>query len=137
LTPHFRVVAGLAVAIALLSACGAFALAAGGAGNPVVGPTKLEIGKRLYRTYCGQCHSLAAAFAAGFGSADNGFGQDGGPSFETLRVPFTLSFLAVTVPWAGHEVISHKMTFTQVKAVAAYIATVTKHHPALAQPIDG
>ena len=65
------------------------------------------------------------------------FGEDGGPSFDTLRVPYTLSILAVTVPWGGHEVIHHKMTWAQVRQVADYIAIVTKQHKRLAQPIDG
>jgi mono/diheme cytochrome c family protein len=99
----------------------------------------MEAGKKLYRKYCGQCHALSAARAVGFGTGGTkrALGEDGGPSFDTLRVPYSLSILAVTVPWAGHEVISHKMTWSQVRQTADYIAIVTKTHKRLAQPIDG
>jgi hypothetical protein len=116
---------------------GSSALALGssrGAGAAVV-PPGLKGGKLLYRRYCGQCHALQAALAAGFGS-ENGLGENGGPSFDPLRVPFNLSVVAVTTPFAGHEVVLSKMTFTEVKQVANYIAVVTKKHRALAQPID-
>jgi mono/diheme cytochrome c family protein len=136
MSPRSRVVALLAVPIVFLPASVAYALAAAGAGTPTVAVAKLETGKRFYRTYCGQCHALTAALAAGFG-AENKFGQDGGPSFDNLRVPFNLSVQAVTTPWAGHEVISHKMTWTQVNSVAAYVELTTKRHVGLAQPIDG
>jgi mono/diheme cytochrome c family protein len=96
----------------------------------------LQQGKSLYRKYCGQCHALRAALAAGFGS-NNGLGTDGGPSFDGLRVPFNLSVLAVTQPFIGHERLVHKMTWAEVKVVARYVETVTRHHPVLAQPIDG
>ena len=136
MTPHFRVVVVLAAAAVLLSASD-YALAAGGAGDPAAA-AKLEAGKRLYRKYCGQCHALREARAVGFGSnKKKGFGKEGGPSFNKLRVPYNLSVQAVSVPWVGHEVLFRTMTWTQVKGVAAYIATVTKDHPALAQPIDG
>jgi mono/diheme cytochrome c family protein len=92
-------------------------------------------GKQLYRKYCGQCHALTAALAAGFGS-DKGLGRDGGPSFNRLRVPFNLSIVAVTTPFAGHEVVFTKLTWDEVKQVANYVAVVTKNHSALAQPID-
>jgi hypothetical protein len=96
----------------------------------------LEVGKRLYRKYCGQCHALRVALAAGFGS-NEGLGTDGGPSFDLLRVPFNLSVLAVTQPFIGHERLVHKMTWTQVKEVSRFVETVTRHHPVLAQNIDG
>jgi len=113
-----------------------YAVQGGGTDGRAVAPIDPKLGKRLYRQYCGQCHSLVQALAAGFGS-DNGLGQDGGPSFDTLRVPFNLSVVAVTTPWAGHEVVNDKMTWTEVKQVASYVQTVTKHHKGLAQPIDG
>jgi hypothetical protein len=95
----------------------------------------LKGGKQLYRKYCGQCHALTAALAAGFGS-DKGLGLDGGPSFNRLRVPFNLSVVAVTTPFAGHERVDSKLTWGEVNQVAKYIDVVTKEHPALAQPID-
>jgi hypothetical protein len=98
--------------------------------------TDLEGGKHLYRKYCGQCHALTAALAAGFGSG-RGLGTQGGPGFDNLRVPFNLSFLAITEPFIGHEILFHKMTLAQVRKVSEYVAAVTKHHTVLAQPIDG
>jgi len=98
--------------------------------------TKLELGKRLYRKYCGQCHALTVALAAGFGS-NNGLGTDGGPSFDNLRVPFNLSVLAVTQPFIGHERLVHRMKWTEIKEVATFVETVTRRHTILAQNTDG
>jgi mono/diheme cytochrome c family protein len=131
-----RLAALLAVAAGLASVSAGYAVGAGSTHGAAVAPIDPRIGKHLYRQYCGQCHSLIQALAAGFGS-DNGLGQDGGPSFDTLRVPFNLSVVAVTTPWAGHEVVNSKMAWTEVKQVARYVEKVTKHHPGLAQPIDG
>ena len=136
LTSHFRAVLLLAVASALLSASATYALGVRGAGVPAAAPTKLETGKRLYRKYCGQCHALTVALAAGFGS-NNGLGTDGGPNFDNLRVPFNLSVLAIRQPFIGHEILFYKMTWIQVKEVSAFVATVTKHHSVLAQATDG
>jgi hypothetical protein len=72
----------------------------------------------------------------GFGS-NNGLGTNGGPNFDTLRVAFNLSILAVEQPFIGHEVLVRKMTWTQVKQVSTFVATVTKHHSVLAQAVDG
>ena len=91
-------------------------------------------GKRLYRKYCGQCHALAAALAAGFGSA-NGIGQDGGPSFNAVRVPFNLCVTSLTETFAGHEVLFDQLTLSEIKQVSRYVATVTKHNRVLAKPI--
>lgn len=126
----------LALASGLASVSAGYAVGVGGTDRGAVAPVDPRLGKHLYRQYCGQCHSLTQALAAGFGS-DNGLGQDGGPSFDTLRVPFNLSVVAITTPWAGHEIINGKMTWTQVKQVAKYVDTVTKDHKRLAQPIDG
>ncbi len=126
----------LAVATALLSASATYALGAGGAGGPAGASTNLETGKRLYRKYCGQCHALTTALAVGFGTT-NGLGTNGGPSFDNLRVPYNLSVLAVTQPFIGHEVLFHKMTWTQIKEVSTFVATATKHHSLHAQPTDG
>jgi len=106
------------------------------AGGPTSAAGRPETGKGLYRKYCGQCHALTVALAAGFGS-NNGLGTNGGPSFDHLRVPFKLSFLAIEQPFIGHEVLAHKMTWTQVKKVSTFVATSTEHHPVLAQFTDG
>jgi mono/diheme cytochrome c family protein len=93
-------------------------------------------GKQLYRQFCGQCHALAQALAAGFGS-DNGLGQYGGPSFNNLRVPYDLSIVAVTEQFGGHEVVVKKMTWEQLDEVAAFLAAATKGNPYLARVSDG
>ena len=123
--------------IGLASASGGYAVRTGETARAERAAPNLTLGKRLYRRYCGQCHALTPALAAGFGSANNGLGEDGGPSFDTLRVPFNLSVVAVTTPFAGHEIVNEKMTWTEVNQVAKYVEIVTKHHKGLAQPIDG
>jgi mono/diheme cytochrome c family protein len=95
-----------------------------------------SVGKTLYRQFCGQCHALAQALAAGFGS-DNGLGQYGGPSFNDLRVPYDLSIVAVTEQFGGHELVVERMTWQQLDEVAAFIATATKGNPYLARVSDG
>jgi len=100
-----------------------------------VGGNQTE-GKRLYRKYCGQCHALTAARAVGFGT-NNGLGTDGGPSFNHLRIPYSLSVLAITQPFIGHEVLYYKMTLSQIKTVSHFVAKTTLHHPLAAKPIDG
>jgi hypothetical protein len=131
-----RVVVLLALAAALASASAVYAVTARSAAGPTAAPTTLETGKRLYRKYCGQCHSLTVALAAGFGS-NNGLGTNGGPSFENLRVRFNLSVLSITLPFIGHEVLVHKMTWTQIKVVSSFLESATKHHSTLALAVDG
>ena len=131
-----RIVVLLAVSATLASASAASALTSGPAAEPAVASAQLGAGKRLYRKYCGQCHALKTALAAGFGT-ENGLGTNGGPSFDNLRVPFNLSVVAVTSPFIGHEVLVRKMKWNQVRQVATYVATVTKSHPVPALPTDG
>ena len=104
--------------------------------GPAAVPTKLELGKRLYRKYCGQCHALAPALAAGFGTT-NGLGSNGGPSLDILRVPYRLSVLSITLPFIGHETVAHKMTWAEIDLVSAYVATVTRNHEILSVFNDG
>jgi mono/diheme cytochrome c family protein len=98
--------------------------------------TPLEQGKQLYRQYCGQCHALSQALAAGFGS-DKGLGQDGGPSFNNLKVPYNLCIVAVTEQFGGHEIVVKKMTWTQLDQVSAFVNQATKYNPYLARISDG
>ena len=123
-----------ATVLATLSAGGAFASTSARTIDPSA--TKLAQGRQLYRKYCGQCHALNAALAVGFGS-NNGLGTDGGPSFNNLRVPFSLSVLAVKQPFIGHEVLVRKMTWAQIMKVATFVANATKHHAVLALFTDG
>jgi len=132
---HVAIVLLVALSAALPFVGARSARGSGTAAGPV-GVTKLELGKRLYRKYCGQCHALTVALAAGFGS-NNGLGTDGGPSFDTLRVPFNLSVLAIRQPFIGHERLVHKMTWEQVKEVSRFVETVTRRHTVLAKNIDG
>ena len=99
-------------------------------------PTTLEVGKQLYRRYCGQCHALTEALAAGFGSGV-GLGQDGGPSFNNLYVPYNLSIVAVTEQFGGHELVVKRMTWTQLDEVASFLAKATKTNPDTAPVSDG
>ena len=93
-------------------------------------------GKKGYRTYCGQCHALAEALAAGFG-AENKFGQDGGPSFNELKVSATLCISAITELFGGHEIVLRKMNWTQIHDVSAFVEQATKKHPLVAKLTDG
>ena len=93
-------------------------------------------GKQDYRTYCGQCHALAAALAAGFGGVGK-FGEDGGPSFDNLKVSAGLCIIAITEQFGGHEVIIRKMNWTQIHDVSAFVQAATINHPIVAKISDG
>ena len=109
-----------------------------GVGSSAAKTDDLAAGRQLYRTFCGQCHALSAANAAGFGSnKKGGLGELGGPSFNQLRVPYDFSVTAVVEPTGGHEVVKKKITAKQLHAVAAYIARVTRNHPVPAFPTSG
>ena len=109
-----------------------------GVGSSAARTDDLVVGRQLYRKFCGQCHALSAANAAGFGSnTKGGFGDLGGPSFNELRVPYAFSVTAVVEPTGGHEVLKKKITAKQLHAVAAYIARVTRNHPVPAFPTSG
>ena len=138
LSVRLRLAVLLSVAAVITAAMVGVALGAGGSGSGGQGavPNKLELGKQLYRKYCGQCHALQAALAAGFGS-DKGLGQDGGPSFNNLKVPYNLSIVAVTEQFGGHELVVKRMTWTQLNQVSAFVATATKNNPYLARISDG
>jgi len=114
----------------------AHSLGATGTKTDAQAPSQLAIGKQLYRKYCGQCHALAQALAAGFGS-DKGLGTDGGPSFNNLKVPFNLCIVAVTEQFGGHELVVKRMTWDQLNQVASFTATATKFNPYLARISDG
>jgi mono/diheme cytochrome c family protein len=121
------VVLALSVAI-LASAAGVWA------SNRAIG--NAVAGKKAYRTYCGQCHALAEANAAGFGGVGK-FGVDGGPGFDQLRVSASLSISAITELFGGHEIVLRKMNWTQIHDVSAFVEKATKKHPIVAKLTDG
>ncbi len=132
MSPRTRLAVFVALAVVVLaSAAGVWASSRTQAiqGNVVAG-------KKGYRTYCGQCHALAEALAAGFG-AENKFGQDGGPSFNELKVSATLCISAITELFGGHEIVLRKMNWTQIHDVSAFVEQATKKHPLVAKLTDG
>jgi len=107
-----------------------------GTAHPAAAPAASQSAVHLYRKYCGQCHALKPALAAGFGTL-NGLGQNGGPSFDDLRVSANLCVVALTAPFIGHEILVRKLNWAQIQEISRYLARVTRHHPVLAQPVDG
>lgn len=101
------------------------------------GASQLAIGKSLYRQYCGQCHALSQALSAGFGNSGGGLGQNGGPSFNELRIPAIFSIEAVSEPTGGHELVRRRISMSQLAEVATYIAKTTARNPIPALPTDG
>jgi mono/diheme cytochrome c family protein len=98
--------------------------------SSTLSPKQSEKGKKLYKKYCGQCHALKAARALGQGSgAKLGPGEEGGPSFDTLRVTALQSKLAVTGVWDGHAKIMTQMTYPEINLVSKWIEITTKKHP--------
>jgi len=132
IVPMIVVLTAVAIGCALASSG---ATGKGGKGAAAT-PTKLEQGKQLYRKFCGQCHALQQALAAGFGS-DKGLGQDGGPSFNNLKVPYNLNIVAVTEQFGGHELVVKRMTWDQLNQTAAFVALATRDNPYLARISDG
>jgi mono/diheme cytochrome c family protein len=133
----FCVLVPLVVALAAVPAT--ISLGAGSQSAPQAASTGIgnaALGKQLYRQFCGQCHALAQALAAGFGS-NNGLGTLGGPSFNNLRVPYDLSIVAVTEQFGGHELVVKRMTWQQLDTVASFLASATRTNPYLARISDG
>jgi len=135
---RLRLAVLLPIAVVLTAVAVGCALGSGGGPAKAASatPSKLELGKQLYRKFCGQCHALTQALAAGFGS-DKGLGQDGGPSFNNLRVPYNLSIVAVTEQFGGHELVVKRMTWDQLNQTAAFVAVATRSNPYLARISDG
>jgi mono/diheme cytochrome c family protein len=129
---RITLVLSLTVALAVPAAHGLAArdtTAAPGA-KILLDPVKLEAGRKLYRKYCGQCHALKAARAVGFGQ--DKLSTDPGPAFNSLRVPYNLSVLAIVLSISGHETIQDKMTWKEIFDVSRYLDQVTRGNPILA-----
>ena len=132
-----RNVALTAAAVGIAAAVGGIPLGRSPAGA-AVSPAKITFdGKALYRTYCGKCHALTAALAAGFGSSGGGLGEEGGPSFDELRIPVSYTITAITEPTGGHERVRTRLSSRQLAAVASWLARTTSRHPLPALPTDG
>jgi mono/diheme cytochrome c family protein len=98
----------------------------------------LDVGKKAYRQFCGQCHALKEARAVGFGSAkQKGVGEDGGPSFNQLKVSYQMCLASVTMLFGGHEKVVRKMTWQQIKDVSKFVQYSTRDHPIVARFSDG
>ena len=131
-SPRLRLAIFVTIAVAMLASAAGVWASRSSQGNEEV----LIAGKKAYRTYCGQCHALAEALAAGFGGVGK-FGQDGGPGFNELRVSAPLSIAAVTELFGGHELVLRKITWDQIKAVARFVEVATINHPMRAKMTDG
>src|SRR5262249_3210447 len=98
----------------------------------------LDVGKKAYRQFCGQCHALKEALSVGFGSAkQKGVGEDGGPSFNQLKVSYQMCLASVTMLFGGHEKVIRKMTWQQIKDVSKFVQFATRDHPIVAKFSDG
>ncbi len=100
--------------------------------NPIA---KYNTGKTLYRKYCGKCHALAVALAAGFGGKFDD--TEGGPSFNNLKIPYDVSLEAIENIIAGHDVLNGKMNGVQVDQVCYFVQVATAKHKILAHQWDG
>jgi len=136
LTPRRTLFVVLAAVVSLsVVASGSLAAAAGRSASARAAESLT--GRELYRKFCGQCHAFKAARAVGFGSNKSGLGKLGGPSFDELRIPYTISVRHVTQPTGGHEIVRTRITLKQLHTVAAYIAEKTRRNPIPALPTDG
>jgi hypothetical protein len=105
---------------------------------PPATPAVLDSGMKVYRQFCGQCHSLKEAKAVGFGSATaNGVGENGGPSFNLLKVSYQMCLASVTELFGGHDRVVKKMTWQQLKDVSTFVQWATRTHPIVAKVSDG
>jgi mono/diheme cytochrome c family protein len=92
-------------------------------------PANLDGGKKLYRQFCGQCHALKEAKAVGAGSAQKSkYGEEGGPSFNELKVTAQQSLLAITGVWDGHSKVMTLMTRAEINLVSKYVQSATRDH---------
>jgi mono/diheme cytochrome c family protein len=126
-THRLRIGVFLPIIVVLTAVGVASALGANGRskGTLATRSSRLATGKALYRTYCGQCHALAAAGTAGSG------GAAGGPSFTNLYVPYDFAIVAVTGvrgPRAHVMAIEH-LTFMQLDDIAGFLAAATSSNP--------
>ena len=118
----------MSLAVALIAPA-AYGLATQESATSAQTPARLDGGKKLYRQFCGQCHALKEAKAVGAGSAQKSkYGEDGGPSFNELKVTAHQSLLAVTGVWDGHSKVMTLMTRSEINLVSNYVAAATRDH---------
>ena len=122
LTPRLRIALVLTLLVTLVVP----ATAAWAVRKPASKATLVE-GRKLYRKYCGQCHSLKEANAVGFGQAK--LKTDPGPSLNSLRVSWNLCVQAIVLAISGHETIQTKMSWQEIDDVSAFVEQATKTHP--------
>ena len=56
------------------------------------------------------------------------YGEDGGPSFNELKVTAHQSLLAITGVWDGHSKVMTLMTRSEINLVSKYVEAATKDH---------
>ena len=120
----------LLVIFALALVLGVPAAYASVAGTPTATKAKDAAGRKLYRKYCGQCHAFKPALAVGFGQ--DKLKTDPGPSFDHLRVPYSLSVNAIVLAIGGHETIYQKMSWKELYDVSKWLDANTKDNKILA-----
>jgi hypothetical protein len=136
-----RLALAVLVAVAALAGAHVTSVSAGSSrASPSAQPSSnvLEVGEKAYRQFCGQCHALKEALSVGFGSAKSkGVGEDGGPSFNQLKVSYQMCLASVTMLFGGHEKVVRKMTWQQLKDVSKFVQYATRTHPIVAKFSDG
>ena len=82
----------------------------------------IAAGKKLYKTSCGPCHTLkvAGTFARAKGR---------GPSFDSRRESFTRVFRVLVEGQGDMAPFSDRLSFQQLRDVAAFLADATKSNP--------
>jgi hypothetical protein len=122
--------ARLLVLLALAVAIGVPAAYGSSSAGPTTTKAKDAAGRQLYRKYCGQCHAFKPARAVGFGQ--DKLKTDPGPSFDHLRVPYSLSVNAVVLAIGGHETIYQKMSWKELYDVSKWLDANTRTNKILA-----
>jgi len=118
----------VSLAVALIAPA-AYGLASQESSTAAQTPARLDGGKKLYRQFCGQCHALKEAKAVGAGSAQKSkYGEDGGPSFNELKITAHQSLLAIVGVWDGHSKVMTLMTRSEINLVSKYVEAATKDH---------
>jgi mono/diheme cytochrome c family protein len=113
----------------ILIGCFVAAIASFAAVAPVAGARAgaapkgdVALGKRLFKTNCGACHSSKAA-----GTVAKG--KHTGPSFDTRRESFARTFRVLVEGQGEMLAFTDRLTFAQLRDVAAFLELATKRNP--------